>query len=219
MTSTQKWKIGSMDIGQNIRARRKQLKMTLEQLALEIGSDTGNLSRIERGQQSVTTDKISLIAKALNCLPVDLMSSPSTKDISLPSGYMRVPLLNNQQVMNWNTLKNHIDFLDTEWLITDVRISTDSFSFEIQDSSMSPDFQNGDRIILDPSMSAEAGDFVLATNFHGVFFRKYRARGVIDGHPSFELYPLNEDFEIFHSSNSELKILGVMVEHRKYRKK
>lgn len=168
----------------------------------------------------MTTDKIILIAKALNCLPVDLMSFPATKDISLPSGYMRVPLLNNQQVMNWDTLKNHIDFLDTaEWLITDVRISTDSFSFEIQDSSMSPDFQNGDRIIIDPSMSAEAGDFVLSTNFHGFFFRKYRARGVVDGHPSFELYPLNEDFEIFYSSNSELKILGVMVEHRKYRRK
>ena len=41
-----------MDIGKNIRARRKEMKMTLEQLALEIGSDTGNLSRIERGQQS-----------------------------------------------------------------------------------------------------------------------------------------------------------------------
>ena len=40
-----------MDIGKNIRARRKELKMTLEQLALEVGSDTGNLSRIERGQQ------------------------------------------------------------------------------------------------------------------------------------------------------------------------
>ena len=109
-----------MDIGQNIRARRKELKMTLEQLALEIGSDTGNLSRIERGQQSLTTEKISVIAKALNCSPVDLMSSHIAKDISLPSGYHRIPLLNKQQILDWDKIQSHVEFLEIkEWLITE----------------------------------------------------------------------------------------------------
>lgn len=210
-----------MDIGQNIRARRKELKMTLEQLALEIGSDTGNLSRIERGQQSLTTEKISVIAKALNCSPVDLMSSHIAKDISLPSGYHRIPLLNKQQILDWDKIQSHVEFLEIEeWLITEAIISAQSFSFEVNDLSMSPDFQIGDKIILDPTLQAEAGDFVLATsNGQDIFFRKYRARGIVDGKKVFELYPLNEDFEIFHSSHSELKTLGVMVEHRKYRRK
>ena len=121
-----------MDIGQNIRARRKELKMTLEQLALEIGSDTGNLSRIERGQQSLTTEKISVIAKALNCSPVDLMSSHIAKDISLPSGYHRIPLLNKQQILDWDKIQSHVEFLEIgEWLITEAIISAQSFSFEI----------------------------------------------------------------------------------------
>ncbi len=40
-----------MKVGDEIRRRRKAVKWTLEDLAAEIGSDTGNLSRIERGEQ------------------------------------------------------------------------------------------------------------------------------------------------------------------------
>ena len=47
------------------------------------------------------------------------------------------------------------------------------FFIEINDLSMSPDFQIGDKIILDPTLQAEAGDFVLATsNGQDIFFQK-----------------------------------------------
>ena len=210
-----------MDIGKNIRARRKELKMTLEQLALEIGSDTGNLSRIERGQQSLTTDKISVIAKALNCLPVDLLTEEEVP-IQLPSGFIRVPVLNSEQILNWNKVKSHLSYLGiSEWLITDANISNESFSYEIGDLSMFPDFKIGDRVIVDPTLSAAAGDFVLAvSSTQELIFRKYRARGLNKhGSVSFELYPMNEDYEIFYSDVESIHILGVMVEHRKYHRK
>lgn len=210
-----------MDIGKNIRARRKKLKMTLEQLALEIGSDTGNLSRIERGQQSLTTDKISAIAKALNCLPVDLLSEDKS-NIQLPPGYIRVPVLNQDQIINWKKLQSHLSHVDIcDWLVTDADISNQSFSYEIKDLSMYPDFKMGDKIILDPTLTAEAGDFVLASTFSQLLiFRKYRARGITqNGLPSFELYPINEDYEIFYSDSENIQIIGIMVEHRKYHRK
>lgn len=211
-----------MNIGKNIRARRKNLKMTLEKLALEIGSDTGNLSRIERGQQSVTTEKIAAIAKALNCQPIDLLMPQENSALSLPIGYLRIPLLNTQQLLNWDKLKEYIDQLDIEeWLITDSQISASSFAFTIGDSSMNPDFKNGDKIILDPTLTPEAGDFVLATDgVKNVFFRKYRVRGVVGNIDTFELYPLNQDFETFYSIQMEhLRVLGVMVEYRQYCRK
>lgn len=211
-----------MDIGQNIRSRRKELKMTLEQLALEIGSDTGNLSRIERGVQSITTEKIEIIAKALNCLPLDLINPSHTNQPSVPIGYTKVPLLDSSQILDWAKLQNHVEHLEiNEWLVTDLSIAPTSFSFLIWDSSMSPDFKIGDKIIIDPTLKAEAGDFVLAKDErYGLIFRKYRARGISDaGLEIFELYPLNEDFENFHSSSGTVSIIGVMVEHRKYRHK
>ncbi|KPX86249.1 XRE family transcriptional regulator [Pseudomonas meliae] len=54
-----------MDIGQIIRNARKAKKLSLEELAYQIGSDSGNLSRFERGLQGATPEKLKLIMAAL----------------------------------------------------------------------------------------------------------------------------------------------------------
>lgn len=54
-----------MTIGSTIRALRKERGLTLNQLAAEIGSDVGNLSRLERDQQGYSDQTVSRIAKAL----------------------------------------------------------------------------------------------------------------------------------------------------------
>ncbi|WP_225776373.1 helix-turn-helix domain-containing protein [Pseudomonas sp. Marseille-Q5115] len=55
-----------MDIGQIIRNARKAKKLSLEELAYRIGSDSGNLSRLERGLQGTTPEKLKLIMAALD---------------------------------------------------------------------------------------------------------------------------------------------------------
>lgn len=209
-----------MDIGKNIRARRKELNMTLEQLALEVGSDTGNLSRIERGQQEITTGKIEIFAKALNCSALDLVNPPNKELSTLPTGYARVPILDNLQIINWEKISKHIELFEIkEWLVVS-STSTDLFGFEISDSSMKPDFQIGDRVIIDPKIKIEAGDFVVAIDlYENVLFRKYQARGIIDGEQTFDLTPLNNDYPILSSTTEQLNLLGVMIEHRKYRQR
>ena len=54
-----------MDIGKVIRALRQERGETLEQLALEVGTDASNLSRIERGIQQPSNELLVAIAKAL----------------------------------------------------------------------------------------------------------------------------------------------------------
>jgi SOS-response transcriptional repressor LexA len=55
-----------MDIGQIIRSARKAKKLSLEELAHRIGSDSGNLSRFERGLQSTTPEKLKLLMATLD---------------------------------------------------------------------------------------------------------------------------------------------------------
>ncbi len=55
-----------MEIGAVVRRRRKALGMNLAMLAEQIGSDPGNLSRIERGQQDYTPSWLEAVATALN---------------------------------------------------------------------------------------------------------------------------------------------------------
>lgn len=53
-------------IGQIVRKLRKERKLTLQQLADQIDDyDAGNLSRFERGEQGVQSDKLKQIASAL----------------------------------------------------------------------------------------------------------------------------------------------------------
>ncbi len=52
-------------LGKVLRAIRKALGKTLEEIAGQADLDAGNLSRIERGLQGVADDTMELIAKAL----------------------------------------------------------------------------------------------------------------------------------------------------------
>lgn len=58
-----------MNIGNVIRRIRQEKKLTLEELAFQIGTDATNLSRIERGIQNATPDLLEKIASALE-LPI-----------------------------------------------------------------------------------------------------------------------------------------------------
>lgn len=61
-----------MSIGQAIRTQRKSLHLTLQRLASQIGADSGNLSRIERGEQGVSEAMLRKLCTALNCTPAFL---------------------------------------------------------------------------------------------------------------------------------------------------
>ena len=54
-----------MNIGKVIRTLRQERGETLEQVALEIGTDASNLSRIERGVQQPSNDLLVAIASTL----------------------------------------------------------------------------------------------------------------------------------------------------------
>ena len=62
----------SIKLGLAIRHQRKQQNKTLTQLADQIGTDAGNLSRIERGNQTISPATLNKICLALGCSPAQL---------------------------------------------------------------------------------------------------------------------------------------------------
>ena len=64
----------SLRVGANIRYLRKKKGKTLAWVAARIGSDTGNLSRVERGLQGFSEELIGKIANALGCHPADFFT-------------------------------------------------------------------------------------------------------------------------------------------------
>lgn len=95
------------------------------------------------------------------------------------------------------------------------------FSLEVTGLSMSPEFAPGDKLVIDSAKDPYPGCYVIAQNgSHEATFKKYRAIGYDKhGRETFELVPLNPDFPIMNSTQQEIRIIGVVVEHlRSFRK-
>lgn len=100
--------------------------------------------------------------------------------------------------------------------------STGAFFLEVEGDSMQPQFNEGDRVMIDPEVIPRPGDFVAARNSkEEATFKKYRVRGIdARGCEVFELVPLNENYPSMRSDEHTLHIIGTMVEHRrKFRRK
>jgi SOS-response transcriptional repressor LexA len=103
-----------------------------------------------------------------------------------------------------------------EVLAADANIGSDAFALVIEDNSMAPEFSPGDKVLVDPGVSPVRGDFVVVSLRRGTaaIFRKHRAVGI---DPVEELVPLNDDWPVTRRASSG-KIIGTMVEHRRYRR-
>jgi transcriptional regulator with XRE-family HTH domain len=62
-------------LGEAIRARRKELHLSQEELADYAGIDRSHMGKIERGERNVTLLNIARVAEAMQCLPSELLAS------------------------------------------------------------------------------------------------------------------------------------------------
>lgn len=53
--------------GNNLRRKRKEMKISQDDLALLAGMDRSYVGRIERGETSVTLEKVYLLSNVLQC--------------------------------------------------------------------------------------------------------------------------------------------------------
>ena len=105
-----------------------------------------------------------------------------------------------------------------ETVVTEWDVSESTFALRIKGKSMLPMFEEGDTVIIDPTLQPRPGDFVVAKNTEEeATFKKYRPRGTSEsGEMIFELVPLNDDFATLNSERDHLRIIGVMIEHRRH---
>jgi SOS-response transcriptional repressor LexA len=97
--------------------------------------------------------------------------------------------------------------------------SPHAFALIIKDNSMTPLFNLGDVIIIDPAIQPSPGEFVAARtgNHDTIVFRKYRPISPHDTNSfrGFELIALNEDWgKITITDKDQAEIIGTLLEHR-----
>lgn len=203
-----------------VRALMRQRGITQQELADRLGVTQGAVAHWLNGRRRPTLEVLKEIAQALGVTPASLMNG----EAAAPSGdpeRLPIPLLALDQVAplinNQSASPTAVSAIAS--LVPDITLSQHAFAVRIKDNAMVPEFCIGDVIVIDPALALTPGDFVLAvSDGQEPLFRKYRPLGIDRHHDKLiELLPLNEDYPPLRSDNLPFRIIGPMVEHRRYR--
>lgn len=185
------------------------------------GLSKGRISQLLDGKLPFGERAAEALCKKLE-LP-DRWFEQGASDVSPAEvGTRSIPVISEVQAGNFRDIVDAFAVGDGEdSILTDLVGAPYAFALRIEGRSMLPEFNEGDRVIIDPGLRPRSGDYVVARNGKGgATFKKYRVRGTDDsGREVFELIPLNTDeFNSVRSDVEPLEVIGTMVEHRRYRK-
>ncbi|MGL6529360.1 helix-turn-helix domain-containing protein [Aeromonas hydrophila] len=162
------------------------------------------------------------MSKTASVVNEDDVRFSNVEPAEIPVG-RRVPILSYVQAGHWREMCEQASGFDgnVEYVSASIDIGPRGFGLWLRGNSMTPFFNEGDLVIIDPDEQPRPGDYVVAKNgSEEATFKKYRPRGIDEnGQEVFELVPLNDDFPTMHSDRQHIEIIGVMVEHRMFRKR
>lgn len=214
------------EFGKRLKEARKAAKLTQVQLSKAAGIGQSTLAELEK--TGYGSARVANLAEACGVSVMwlsdgtgEMKAAPQSNVTPAPIGGRSIPVISAIQAGMWCEIVDQFQPGDAdEYLLTDLELSAHAFALTIRGDSMLPEFNPGDRVIIDPDVAPHPGDFVAAKNGEQeATFKKYRPRGMdASGNMVFELVPLNDDYPTLRSDIEPIRIVGTMVEHRKYRR-
>lgn len=225
-----------MDIGQSIRIARKAKGLTLEALANQVDTDTGNLSRLERGKQGASQELLGKIMKVLDMEvishikpkgPIDKYDLNNlitlTPEQNRTLGYQhrgnelfppsrRYPILSWDEALAWHN-SDDSQFVEEGTLfyqsVEDA--SHDGYWLSVVGDSMAwggcPTFPEGMLILVHPASKAEPGKYFVFKLPNGqLTFKQY-----IEDAGIAYLRPLNPAYRVIPISD-EFEVVGRIID-------
>ena len=209
--------MGHLD--RKIHSLRTRLKLNQGPFGALVEASQTTVSRWESGKQAPGTAHLSQLAD----LAGETVESFSNGENHSPGMRGAVPVIDRITAGGWSEIVDpYPPGAADEYLTPEVPVSAHAFGLVIDGNSMEPEFKTGDKVIIDPAIPPRPSDYVVAKREmdEEATFKKYRLRGQDDrGNDIIELAPLNLDFPtIMMDEKNPGHIVGVMVEHRRYRR-
>jgi SOS-response transcriptional repressor LexA len=225
-----------MELKDRLKQSRKQAGKTQAEVAEAVKMSQPAYQALESGRNQ----KSSFLPMIANFLNVDVLwlttgnGSDDTKPTDKPNNtqfesnvsildtpLQAIPLLDYVQAGLFHEVGyDGLNPLGTSWTTYKSARPECVFSLKVEGTSMSPEFQPGDEIVVDGSLEAKPGALVIAQEVkHGearTTFKKYRVIGINEfGVDIIELVPLNPDFPTLNSNQIDISIIGVVVAHNR----
>ncbi|WP_065649037.1 MULTISPECIES: helix-turn-helix domain-containing protein [Pantoea] len=204
--------------GQRIRARRKILKLTQQQLAADVGVSHVAISQWEKNETLPRGEHLLRLAELLQCPAAWLFDGEGEPFavVSSHSSVRAVPLLTLQQVTGWlDETRLQLQREADRFLYCDNAVSDSAVAVQLNDHSMQPAFLPGDLLIFEPQRSAAPGEVVLALYAGQALVRMLRVHSPSQNEEHFLLRPVNEDYPVLRTDRHEVQIIGVLAEQRR----
>lgn len=216
--------LNNKNIGKNIKRIRKEKKLSMDTLAKKLGlSNRSSIAHIENGSRSLRLDTVEKIAKALEVSPFEIMG-PSYFDNILDIDKIKsdVELFDkisscyeeNETVQLIEIINNFNNIKDKKRLVdySNNLLNADEYDLTaiIQDNSMKPKYNKGDRVYINFGYDFTVGDIYLIEYNNSTYIRKvfndgYRVR-LISLNDEYE--PINIDIPIEKQFNIIGKVIG-----------
>jgi SOS-response transcriptional repressor LexA len=204
-----------MDIGQIIRNARKAKKLSLEELAHQVDSDSGNLSRLERGLQSTTPEKLKQIMSILGIKlsPQDAGMSNVQMALQPSREPKEYPLISWVIAGEWAESCDNFHPGDAdEWISSTENAGEHGFWLTVRGDSMTcagnPSFPEGSRILVMPEADLISGKYYVVKMLDSgeSTFKQY-----IEDAGLKYLRPLNTAYRTIQI-NGECKFIGRVID-------
>ncbi|WP_036412425.1 XRE family transcriptional regulator [Morganella morganii] len=157
-----------MKIGTRIREIRKSKGMTILELATAIGSDVGNISRLETNKQGYSENTLIKIASALGVSVADLFTENTVSQDKIefvgfvPDGMVKVI---GEAFLGAEGAVDMIETLDG-WLNI-YSDDKDAYALKVKGDSMWPRIQSGEYVVIEPNTTVRSGDEVFVRTHDG----------------------------------------------------
>jgi len=201
-----------MGIGENIRRRRKANKWTLDDLASKIGTDTGNLSRLERGEQGFSEKLLTELAKAFN---IEIFELFLEEDVIKFKKMRNVPVVGNTQAGPPDRIWEENGY-PTGYGDEYIPVTTEdgnAYGLRVVGDSMYPFAREGDYVLVEPMYRPEPGDEVIVKTTDGrvmlkVFAQQKNDTLLLDSfNDTFKRISLNiAEIEFMHSVSAVYRL-------------
>lgn len=206
-------------IGQRIRKRRKEMKLTQKAVATFVGSSASAVTQWELDFTQPKGENLLKLAEVLGCSPEWLVTGKNS-GIKEPGPIGTTPEINRIPVLSWVqagpwTQTDSIESLRgcTEWIETPLKLSDNAFALKVKGESMtSPhgmSIPDGSIVVVEPKVTCveEAKDKIVIAQQDGS--GEATIKRLIQDGGDYYLLPLNPIFRTI-SVDERSRIIGIV---------